>query len=246
MTTMRHIEIVRSKRSTPSPEDANKTSSKRSWSITTLIGSIAAMTTLAGIVLHGCGHVAYTSYLNAWGVQADLFPQSTDWKVIRGYYAVVLEGIGVIHSVPWLVLLLAFFLLWLAVWVYRFPARPTKGVRMKEFGRRHPSIMLVLSSGGIAASGIYLATTLFFVGLFVSVLPGFVGEHAGKKEASAEQLRLLGPVSRGDTELWEKGERKIRGHIIASSSELIAIYDIDLHQVRTLSRGDWEIRRVTP
>ncbi|WNJ27679.1 hypothetical protein RMA73_03300 [Xanthomonas translucens pv. translucens] len=86
----------------------------------------------------------------------------------------------------------------------------------------------------------------FFVGLFVSVLPGFVGEHAGKKEASAEQLRLLGPVSRGDTELWEKGERKIRGHIIASSSELIAIYDIDLHQVRTLSRGDWEIRRVTP
>ncbi|WLA10133.1 hypothetical protein MO328_08560 [Xanthomonas translucens] len=179
---MRHIEIVRSKRSTPSPEDANKTSSKRSWSITTLIGSIAAMTTLAGIVLHGCGHVAYTSYLNAWGVQADLFPQSTDWKVIRGYYAVVLEGIGVIHSVPWLVLLLAFFLLWLAVWVYRFPARPTKGVRMKEFGRRHPSIMLVLSSGGIAASGIYLATTLFFVGLFVSVLPGFVGEHAGKKK----------------------------------------------------------------
>ncbi|EWC53002.1 hypothetical protein XAR_0441 [Xanthomonas citri pv. glycines str. 8ra] len=53
-------------------------------------------------------------------------------------------------------------------------------------------------------------------------------------------------MSTSDSELWEKGERKIRGHIIASSSDLIAIYDTDLHQVRTLSRGDWEIRRAGP
>ncbi|MEF9420889.1 hypothetical protein [Xanthomonas citri] len=89
-------------------------------------------------------------------------------------------------------------------------------------------IKLISSSAGIAASGVYLTLTLFLVGLLAAV------------------LRLLGPVSRGDSELWEKGERKIRGHIIASSAELIAIYDTDLHQVRTLSRGDWEIRRVTP
>lgn len=75
---MRHIEIVRSKRSTPSKEEANSAFSKRSWSITRFVGSLAAVTTLAGIVLHGCGHVAYTSYLKAWGVQADLFPQSAE------------------------------------------------------------------------------------------------------------------------------------------------------------------------
>lgn len=105
---MRHIEIVRSKRSTPSPEDANSASSKRSWSITRFVGSLAAVTTLAGIVLHGCGHVAYTSYLKAWGVQANLFPQSADWKVVRGYYAVVLQGFGMFSALPWGSIAIAF------------------------------------------------------------------------------------------------------------------------------------------
>ncbi len=243
---MRHIEIVRSKRSTPSPEDANTASSKRSWSITRFVGSLAAVTTLAGIVLHGCGHVAYTSYLKAWGVQADLFPQSTDWKVVRGYYAIVLQGLGMFRSFPWFSVATAFVFVWIAVLIYRLPARPVGEGRIKEFFLRHPWIKLISSSAGIAASGVYLALTLFLVGLLVATLPGLLGEHAGKDDANAEKGRLLGPVSRGDSELWEKGERKIRGHIIASSSDLIAIYDIDLHQVRTLSRGDWEIRRVGP
>ncbi|CAD0313408.1 hypothetical protein [Xanthomonas hortorum] len=241
---MRHIQIVRSKRRIPRQEEQGKLLSKQSWSITRFVGSLAAMTTLAGIVLHGCGHVAYTSYLKAWGVQADLFPQSADWKVVRGYYAIVLQGLGMIRSFPWISVAIALFVVWLAVWIYRLPDLPVNQGLIEQFGRRHPRIMLFLSSGGIAASGIYLALTLFFVGLFVAIPPGLLGEHAGKDEAITEKSRLLGPVSRGDSELWEKGKRKIRGHIIASSSDLIAIYDTDLHQVRTLSRGDWEIRRV--
>lgn len=137
-----------------------------------------------------------------------------------------------------------FFTLWLAIWVYRLPAQSVRNGRLQDFYRRHPRVKLGLTSGGIAFSGIYLALTLYSVGLLVSTIPGVIGERYGKKEAVTEKRRLLGPVSRGDTELWEKGERKIRGHIIASSSDLIAIYDTDLHQVRTLSRGDWEIRRV--
>ncbi|MEA9794031.1 hypothetical protein GGR75_001178 [Xanthomonas campestris] len=242
---MRHTEIIQSKRSTSSPEDPNSASSRRSWSITRFVGCLAAMTTLAGIVLHGCGHVAYTSYLDAWGVQSDLFPQSADWKVVRGYYAVVLQGFGMFSAFPWGSIAIALFTLWLAIWLYRLPAQSVRNGRLQDFYRRHPWVKVGLTSGGIAASGIYLAVTLYSVGLLVSTIPGVIGERYGKKEAVTEKRRLLGPVSRGDTELWEKGERKIRGHIIASSSELIAIYDTDLHQVRTLSRGDWEIRRVS-
>ncbi|WP_372358962.1 hypothetical protein [Xanthomonas axonopodis] len=241
---MRHTEIVKSRRPIAPPEEQGKLLSKRSWSITRFVGTLAAMTTLAGIVLHGCGHVAYTSYLDAWGVQSDLFPQSADWKVVRGYYAIVLQGLGMIQSFPWISIVIAFFVLWLAVWVYRLPTQSVRDGHLQRFYRRYPWFKLGLTSAGIAASGIYLTMASYIVGLLVLTIPGVIGERYGKKEAVTEKRRLLGPVSRGDTELWEKGERKIRGHIIASSSDLIAIYDTDLHQVRTLSRGDWEIRRV--
>ncbi|KAA8921392.1 hypothetical protein GIY21_20435 [Xanthomonas sontii] len=203
------------------------------------------MTTLAGIVLHGCGHVAYTSYLDAWGVQADLFPQSADWKVVRGYYAIVLQGIGIVRSVPWRAAALIFFLLSVAIWLYRLPTRP-KSKKSNSFLEKRPWLKEFFSSFALGASVIYLIVMLYLVGLLVAIIPGLVGERAGTEQASKEKRRLLGPVSDIDTELWEGDQRKIRGHIIASSSELIAIYDIDLHQVRTLSRGDWEIRRVTP
>ncbi|KAB0517375.1 hypothetical protein F7R02_21705, partial [Xanthomonas cissicola] len=62
---MRHTEIVKSNRPITPPEEQGKLLSKRSWSITRFVGSLAAMTTLAGVVLHGCGHVAYTTYLDA-------------------------------------------------------------------------------------------------------------------------------------------------------------------------------------
>ncbi|MGQ5297756.1 hypothetical protein ACULL9_00190, partial [Xanthomonas arboricola pv. corylina] len=180
----------------------------------------------------------------AWGVQSDLFPQSADLKVVRGYYAIVLQGLGMIQSFPWISIVIAFFVLWLAVWVYRLPTQSVRDGHLQRFYRRYPWFKLGLTSAGIAASGIYLTMASYIVGLLVLTIPGVIGERYGKKEAVTEKRRLLGPVSRGDTELWEKGERKIRGHIIASSSDLIAIYDTDLHQVRTLSRGDWEIRRV--
>ncbi|MCE4365049.1 hypothetical protein [Xanthomonas hortorum] len=60
------------------------------------------------------------------GVQADLFPQAADWKVVRGYYAIVLQGAGVIKSVPWDAAALIFFLLSVGIWLYRLPTRPKK------------------------------------------------------------------------------------------------------------------------
>ncbi|PZP63415.1 MAG: hypothetical protein DI597_03710 [Pseudoxanthomonas spadix] len=199
------------------------------------------MTTLAGIVLHGCGHVAYTSYLDAWGVQADLFPQAADWKVVRGYYAIVLQGAGVIKSVPWDAAALIFFLLSIGIWLYRLPTRP-KSRKLKPFFEKRPWLMEFFSSFALGAFAIYLIVLFYLIGLLVAIIPGLVGERAGMEQATKEKRLLIGPVSRAETELWEDGERKIRGHIIASSSELIAIYDIDLHRVRTMSRGNFEIR----
>ncbi|MCE4364876.1 hypothetical protein [Xanthomonas hortorum] len=240
---MRHTEIVKSNRPITPPEEQGKLLSKRSWSITRFVGSLAAMTTLAGVLLHGCGHVAYTSYLDAWGVQADLFPQSPDWKVVRGYYAIVSQWVGIIRSVQWQLPIIVFLMLWIAIWLYRLPTRP-QNKEFIPFIQRRPWLMNIILSGWFAALSIYLVTFIYLVGLLAAIMPGLAGERAGTQQATKEKQQLLGPTSKIETELWEDGKPKIRGHIIASSSDLIAISDTDSHQVRTLSRGDWEIRRV--
>lgn len=68
--------------------------------LATIAGGLVALATLLGFVLHGCGHVAYSTYLNDWGVQEGLFPQTADWKVVRGYYAIVLQGSQLISDIP--------------------------------------------------------------------------------------------------------------------------------------------------
>lgn len=225
--------------STPGPADVSK------GSLTALLGSVVAATTLAGILLHGCGHVAYTSYLKAWGLQPELFPQSTDWKIVRGYYVIVLQGIGLIHSTPWIALIGAFFALWFAIWLFQKPSNQSRSGLLDQFTERYPGLRDIVTSGQLAAIGIYLTITFFLFGLLMATMPGLIGERAGKQDAAREKSQLLGPVERGESELWDGKELKMRGHIIASSPELIAIYDTNLHQVRTLSRGSIEIRAGT-
>lgn len=52
--------------------------------LATIAGGLVALATLLGFVLHGCGHVAYSTYLNDWGVQEGLFPQ--------GFYPEITDG----------------------------------------------------------------------------------------------------------------------------------------------------------
>ncbi|WP_274514641.1 hypothetical protein [Xanthomonas campestris] len=119
----------------------------------------------------------------------------------------------------------------------------TKKAKKPNFSlKKAPGSWIFFSSFALGAFVIYLIVLFYLVGLLVAIIPGLVRERAGVEQATKEKRLLIGAVSSAETELWEEGERKIRGHIIASSSELIAIYDIDLHRVRTMSRGSFEIR----
>ncbi len=69
--------------------------------LATIAGALVALATVRGFALHGCAHVAYSTYLSDWGVQEGLFPQTAEWKVLRGYYAVVLQGSQLISDIPW-------------------------------------------------------------------------------------------------------------------------------------------------
>jgi len=209
--------------------------------LTTIAGGLVAMATLLGFVLHGCGHVAYTTYLQAWGVQEGLFPQTSDWKVVRGYYAIILQGSELIADLPWSTLSAAFAGLAIAIFVANLPS--SKSTRFPDwFARRHFLIRESIKAMFGSALVLYVAGILIAIGTLLALIPGWLGERAGKRQADQELAALALPDARPQSELWRDGELAIAGRIIASSENLVAIYDSKLGTLRVLERGGYEIR----
>lgn len=211
--------------------------------LATIAGGLVALATLLGFVLHGCGHVAYSTYLNDWGVQEGLFPQTADWKVVRGYYAIVLQGSELISDIPWRVVLYAFCGMTLAIFVADLPAAQRTAFHewfaARPFWIREPVKAMVGS-----AAVIYVALTMTLIGTILALIPGWLGERAGHLQAIEEREAIHEKDGHENhpAELWRDGKKEVSGKIIASSEALIAIYDPDLDLVRTLERTGYEIR----
>ncbi|WNF11714.1 hypothetical protein RKE57_06130 [Stenotrophomonas geniculata] len=64
-------------------------------------GSLLAIATILGFLLHFAGDVSQTNYLTQLGLEPTSFPQPVDAKVINGVYVVVSEGSELFKDVPW-------------------------------------------------------------------------------------------------------------------------------------------------
>lgn len=64
-------------------------------------GSLLAIATILGFLLHFAGDVSQTNYLTQLGLEPTSFPQPVDAKVIHGVYVVVSEGSELFKDVPW-------------------------------------------------------------------------------------------------------------------------------------------------
>jgi hypothetical protein len=209
--------------------------------LATIAGGLVAMATLLGFVLHGCGHVAYTTYLGAWGVQDGLFPQSADWKVVRGYYAIVLQGSELLTDVPWSKILAVFAFLSLAIFLMNMPGGREAPVN-RWFEAQHFLVREVLKALFGSAAVIYVAATLILVGTLLALIPGWLGERAGQRQAEREKTALSDIGAPGQSELWMGDKLYLQGRIIAASEQLIAVYDSKLKSMRVIERSGFEIR----
>jgi hypothetical protein len=211
--------------------------------LATIAGGLVALATLLGFVLHGCGHVAYSTYLNDWGVQEGLFPQTADWKVVRGYYAIVLQGSQLISDIPWLLVFYAFCGMTIAIFVANLPTVQRTAFHdwfaARPFWVREPVKAMVGS-----AAVLYVALTMTLIGTLLALIPGWLGERAGHHQALKEREAINNEdgAELPSAELWRDGKKEVSGKIIASSEALVAIYDQDLDLVRTLERTGFEIR----
>ncbi|WP_036106851.1 hypothetical protein [Lysobacter capsici] len=210
-------------------------------SLSSILATLLAIATLVGFCLHLIGHVAHATYLEALGLDSDLFSQASEWKILLGYQAIILLGTDLLAALPWEGAVIIFLSVTVAIWLSRVPVKREAPLRAWLKRRRRWIQELIMSS---IASGLALA----FVGaigvamLVLGILPVGIGVSAGKGMANKARARIASKTLERRSELWRGDKREARGYIVSANDTLIAIYDIDTSVLRTISQEGIEIR----
>ncbi|WP_355505482.1 hypothetical protein RZV16_16325 [Xanthomonas cannabis] len=213
--------------------------------LATIAGGILAVATIIGFCLHLSGDVAYSTYLTGVGVQSTSFPQAADWKIIHGYYVTVFQGIHLLGNIPWRIVLAMLGLSTFAIVMMRAPVKENPKARAwlerQSYWVRESIItllgMMVFLSAA-AGAGCFI--------LILAIVPGLAAEKYGKAKADATNQLMHHEKAEEMTELWKEDKRLLRGHVITTNNDLIAVYDADLKTTRTLPRDGIEIRTPLP
>jgi len=216
----------------------------RSRSLLTLgwppVLSLSTAVVAAGTVtLHLIGDVRHRFYLKYWGIDASLFPKTTDWILINGYYGVVDRFIAILVAIlgnlHWLAAAAAIFGFYIFVlltpmgaasgeppaWLLRLPAWLRRLIRQM--------VLTILFASGIPCALILLTA-------FMAV-PAALGEIGGKAAAEKEaaEYRKGCKLSKFPcVELKRGGDVIATGFVLDSSSSHIAIFDAQVQRTRIL------------
>jgi len=209
--------------------------------LTSALGAVLGLATLMGFCLHLSGDVAYSTYLDGLGIQASLFPQAVDAKIIFGYYVTVVQGIGVLNDVPWRIVVPLYVFCTVIIVILRAPA--TKNPRLSAVLRRLPGLVReCISVGAVTALSMSVLASICCLLLLVAIVPGLAAERYGKRLANEKLRKLASGDQSGVSELWKDETQLARGQIVAANSDLIAIYDQESNVIRTLPALGVEIR----
>lgn len=214
-------------------EASQKSSPKLNWTGLTKIGAISAA--VGGLSLHLMGHVTHRFYLHQMGADAGLFPKTTDWLVINGYYALggrLLSLLEAFLAHAWWIVLAAVVL---GCYLYGMEAlgrwlktkAPITGLPWLPSWASDLLRNLFLSS--FVVIGIPVAAMW---AMLIFLLPAVVGEIAGKDVAAKEMALFMAGCDNKESsrkvqcsEIAEDGKVVATGYVIDASQSHIAIFD---------------------
>jgi len=206
-----------------------------------LAGGVVTVATIVGFALHFAGEVAYSTYLIHMGIQPSSFSQAADWKIIHGLSVVLDQSTWFVEHTPLkriaVGLMIATFPLVIAGASAKQNPRPRHWLMQIPYWVRQPFVIYFFLVA-ILASAVAFGSLL----LLGSTMPGVVGERFGAAEAAKHAERLERGEFKAISELWKDDQRQMRGEIIVTSADLIALYDMDSKVMRTISRDSIEIR----
>ncbi|MGE6335729.1 hypothetical protein ACQKEU_02405 [Acidovorax sp. NPDC077664] len=181
-----------------------------------------------------------------WNIDAGLFPKSTDWILINGYYGVVDRSIAMLAAMfgnaHWL--LVAAVILGAYLFILMSPIASTSAgappwlLKQPEWCRRLIR-KLLLSALFFSA----MPCALFLLTAFMAV-PAALGETAGKAAAESDAIEYMKEcqVSKMPcVELQREGKAIATGFILDSSPSHIAIFDAKEKRSRILVMDKLEV-----
>ena len=212
----------------------------------TALSLFTALVAAGTVTLHLIGDVRHRQYLGYWGIDAGLFPKTTDWILINGYYGVVDRFVAILiamlGNVHWLAT--AAVILGVYVFILLSPASGASGeapawlLRQPEWRRRLIWQMLLT---GLFVSVVPCA--LFLLTAFMAV-PAALGETAGKAAAQNEASEYRKGCQTSKIPCVElKGEGGVisTGFVLDSSPSHIAIFDAQMQRGRVIALEKLEV-----
>jgi hypothetical protein len=169
-----------------------------------------------------------------------LFPKTTDWILINGYYSVVDRSFAILIAMlsNWRWLVPAAFILGMYVFMLMLPSggasdkSPAWLLRQPERLRRFiGQVVLTVVAVSLVPCALYLLTAFM-------VVPAALGEAAGRSAAENESLQYrkgcqFSMIS--CVELKREGEIIATGFVLDSSPSHIAIFDAQTQRGRVLT-----------
>lgn len=212
----------------------------------TALSLCTALVATGTVTLHLIGDVSHRQYLKHWGIDAGLFPKTTDWILINGYYGVVDRFVAILIAIlgnlHWLAA--AAVIVGVYVFVLLSPARCTSGeapawlLRQPEWrGRLIRQMLLTALFVSVVPCALFLLTAFM-------VVPAALGETAGKAAAESEALEYRKGCQLSKitcVELRREGDVIATGFVLDSSLSHLAIFDAQAQRGRVLALDKLEV-----
>lgn len=220
-----------------------------SWTSAAKVAAAVGITG-GGLLLHFIGATSHRVYLQALRLDPGLFPKTTDWIVISGYYTLI-DRIAVmlkLISDNWLATVLGVF----GLCVYLFVVRVlSQYVEKKLSGKIHPKWLKSwrgdLLESVLISCLVYLSVPLALLFLMVLMIPpAALAETAGLDSARRDLALFKNgcvnatPIS-GCLALRKGAELMAYGFLVDSTDSHIAIFDVGQQRARAFERAGTEL-----
>ncbi len=218
-----------------------------SWArVATYLASSGA---LLSVFLHFLGTVVHDRYLAAWGIDADLFPKSTEWFLVHGYYS-IWNGLAMLLMTVAANPLQTFgggLALWLYVMLIIAPWNPFHSTgRYGTWLNQVPQWLKKPLQLGAAGLLVTSCVVLLLLAMFLLMsVPAQAGAAIGDEmaaHAAADFAKGCAHSKKQCTELLRDGTVNATGYVLSVSDSYVAYLDTKLGLTRVMPKEGLEFR----
>lgn len=203
-----------------------------------LLSAATVLVAASTVVLHVIGALRHRTYLNFWGINQGLFPKTTDWTLINGYYGVFDRFVAILSATLGNIHWLAIAGIILGIYVFVVLTPNNGPIRIPAWlgglstGWQRFLRQVMLTSVFVLLSPL----ALFLITAFFAVPAAFgeiAGESAAEREA-AEYQKGCAHARAPCVELSKDGSIIATGFVLDINPSHIAIFDEQLQRARVL------------